>query len=114
MWKDRQKHSDAIAEFPGTFTDEMVAAQIPYAVGALDPGVHTISMTELRSALQCGARQPRCDEATAIAAVKIVKLDERARYELTRSGRTEVAYGEYPGRVVDELRASGVAFTENP
>jgi hypothetical protein len=114
VWKDRGKHSNAIAEFPGTFTDEMVAARVPYAVGARDAGVHTISMTELRAALQCGARQPRCDEATAITAVKIVKLDERARYEVTRSRGTEVAYGEYPGRVVDELRASGIAFTEAP
>jgi hypothetical protein len=46
--------------------------------------------------------------------VKIVKLDESARYEVTRSGGTEVAYGEYPGRVVDELRAAGIAFTEAP
>jgi len=114
MWKDRQKHTEAIAEFPGTFTDEMVAAGVLYAVGPRDEGGHSISMTQFRETLQCGAREPRCNDAIAISAVKIVKLDERARYEVTRTGGTDVAYGEYTGRIVDELRASGIVFTESP
>ena len=75
---------------------------------------HWISMTQLRETLQCGAHQPRCEDAAEITAVKIVKLDQRARYEVTRTGGTDIAYGEYPGRVLDELRAAGIAFTESP
>jgi hypothetical protein len=97
------------AEFPGTFTDEMVASGIFYDVGEETHPEHSISMTQLRLALECNG----CDELASIAGVRVHPLAGGfARYTVVhKSGKAAtVAFGEYPGRVIDELVHAKVPY----
>lgn len=96
-WKDRQKPDHAEAEFPGTFTDEMLATGVMYSVGAAGHDEHLIAMTDLRTQLR--AHDP------TIAEVRVKQLEGYARYEVHRTnGKVDVAYGEATGKIVDEVR----------
>lgn len=103
---DRQQRSSASTEFSNTVIDEIVAAGVPYMVGNIDDRAErmkVIDMTILRAAIASGE----------IESIRIEQLEQRARYIVRfKTGTvTNIAYGEYPGRLVDAIERAKIPYT---
>ena len=87
--------------------------------------VKEIAATTFREMLQCGdpamRNQSRCDSLRDdVVNIESVRVEPRAngsaRYVITsRSSQIKnVAYAEYPGKILDEMTAAGVLYTIKP